>query len=136
MKKAMHDVKVYAKHVEKRDGFDVYLDFSGQEEYLMHHRRNHDLWALLADRPYLSDLQRKISNRKVFYKVDSDFHNGENYGRKGNRRNRNQKLDKMLSHLFMVIDDYLDEKYGFMEEQYLGNFICKCPDGRTGEAPR
>ena len=40
MKKNNRNIRVCAVNNGNRDGFNIYLDFSGQREYLIYHRHN------------------------------------------------------------------------------------------------
>ena len=102
-------VKVIIENNHKLEGFDVYLDFSGQKEYLMHHKRNQELRFMLLKNPYIEDLKRIRSEKKTFA-VKNRYLRGELYGRENGQRHRSQKLDSTLGHLLIVIQDYLEER--------------------------
>ena len=80
------------------DGFHIYLDFSGQREYLMTHRRNGLLYGLLKDGAVLADMKR--------------WRNGDIASRIGRspRSPGSGKLTNMVDHLLVVIDDYMLER--------------------------
>ncbi|WP_421601568.1 hypothetical protein [Acetobacterium wieringae] len=86
---AIRNVKVLAVNNENKDGFDIFLDFSGQQEFVMHHRYNGLIYPLLSDGIPLDDLRRwkpKPAQRQV-----------------------NGKLVKMVSYSLKVIDEYINE---------------------------
>lgn len=58
MKPGNRNVRIFAVNNYKIGGFDIYMDFSGKEEYLMWHRHNAALYDILKDSPRLADLQR------------------------------------------------------------------------------
>lgn len=52
-------VRVFAKNNDKIHGkFDIYLDFSGQHEWLMLYRHNGIIFNILKDGVPLADLRR------------------------------------------------------------------------------
>ena len=74
-------VTVLAVNNGNASGFNVYLDFSGQKEYLMWHRHNGFIFNILRHGRKLSDL-RRLSGRE--------------------RRE--------MRYLLTVIDEYLEEE--------------------------
>lgn len=58
MKKTMRNVRVIAEQAERGQGFFLYLDYSGQRELLLFHRRNTMLYELLKDGMELGRLLR------------------------------------------------------------------------------
>ena len=57
---------VIAENNQKRGGFDIYLYFSGQREYLMWHRHNGLLYGLLKDGIKVSDIQRTAKTQRTY----------------------------------------------------------------------
>ena len=76
-------------------GFDIYLDFSGQREYLMNHRHNGLLYAVLKDGPMIDDM-RRWKTADIAAKI-----------RRSPRSPRSRKATGMVNYLMQVIDDYM-----------------------------
>ncbi|MBQ9521064.1 MAG: hypothetical protein IJR72_00660 [Oscillospiraceae bacterium] len=87
----LRNVRVFATNRDNRDGFNIYLDFSGQREFLFTHRHNGLLYNLLKDGVRTEDLRRWTPRR------------GTASG---------QRLQGMVSHLLTVVDDYAAEREG------------------------
>jgi len=88
--KLARNIKVVAINNESRDGFSIYLDFSGRREFVVSHRHNALLYSILCGGIHLDDLRRwrpKASQRQV-----------------------NGKLVNLISHSLKVIDWYLAER--------------------------
>ena len=75
---------VIAVNNDKHGGFDIYMDFSGQREYLMWHRHNGLLYGMLKDGIRVSEIQR-IAQIKRDYRT-------------------------VLRYLLTVIDEYMAER--------------------------
>ena len=84
MKNGNQNTTVYAVNNDKRGGFDIYLNFSGQQEYLMWHRHNGNLYAILKDSVRISEI-RHIAKTRRYY-------------------------SEMLRYLLSVIDAYMKER--------------------------
>ena len=80
------------------DGFHIYLDFSGQREYLMTHRHNGLLYALLKDGVVLEDL-RRWKTADIAGKIGTSP-----------RGARSGKLTNIVDYLLVVIDDYIIDR--------------------------
>ena len=93
MKMQSHNVKVIAINNGNKEGFNIFLDFSGQREFLMHHRHNGLLYNLLKDGMRTDALRR----------WEPVCH-----GR--NKRVRGKRLESMVMHLLAVVDDYIEER--------------------------
>ncbi len=100
--KNLKNVTVQAEENANNHGFNVYISFSGQREYVMTHRRNYFIYSLLRDGVDLKDLKRSRPF-KVLQK-----HGFERYGITAS------KMEKTLTHLINVLDDYL---YDFEDEE-------------------
>ena len=100
MKNINRNIKVVAVNNEGAHGFSIYLDFSGQKEFLMVHRHNGLLYQNLKDGVCLADI-----NRTSTYKLAS-----YNNVSKRNAKIASAKLEKMVRHLNSVIDEYMDER--------------------------
>lgn len=92
MKKAIstRNVRVFAENNGNKDGFSIYLNFSGQQEFVVYHRHNALLYSLLCDGVYLDDLRR--------------------WKPKASKRQVNRQLVNLVSHSLKVIDDYITER--------------------------
>lgn len=105
MKNNNRNIRIIAENNGNRDGVNIYLDFSGQREFVMHHRHNGLLYALLQDKPRLSELQRWRGGRG---RLNARFfRENDLYAAK--------KLEPVVLHLLDVIEDYLSwrEEDGF-----------------------
>lgn len=95
MTKNNRNVRVIAVNNYGHAGFNIYLDFSGQWEYLAYHRHNGLLYRLLKDGVAIDDMKRwkpsKLKNFRTGRTVVSKMHN-------------------MVGHLNAVIDDYMTER--------------------------
>lgn len=92
MKKSIstRNIRVIAENNGNKDGFNIYLNFSGQQEFVVSHRHNALLYSLMCNGIHLDDLRRwkpKASQRKV-----------------------NRQLVNMVHHSLKVIDDYLADR--------------------------
>lgn len=85
----LKNVRVFVKNREGRSGFNIYLDFSGQREFLVSYRRSGLLCNLLKDGMCADDLRRWTPRR---------------------RNARNHRLQGMVSHLLAVVDAYAAER--------------------------
>ena len=75
------NVTVIAENNGNASGFNVYLDFSGQREYLMWHRHNGFIFGILRHGRKLSDLRRLTGRER-----------------------------REMKYLLTVIDEYLEEE--------------------------
>lgn len=94
----MKNLRIIALNCENKDGFNVYLDFSGQLEFLMWHRHNAQLFSIMKDGIKLNDLKRIRP-----HKVNSKYSCGIN-------RDNSVKHERVLKHLLTVVDEYLYER--------------------------
>lgn len=94
MKNFMRNVRITAINNGGADGFNIYLDFSGQREFLMHHRHNGLLYALLRDGVRTDELRRWTPS----------------VGRSSRSRATANKIRGMVDHLLLVVDDYAAER--------------------------
>ena len=58
MKNGARNVRIIAVNAAGKHGFDIFLDFSGQREYLMSHRHNGPLYSMLCDGAPLDEVRR------------------------------------------------------------------------------
>lgn len=87
----LRNVRVFAQNREGRTGFNIYLDFSGQREFLFTHRHNGLLYNLLKDGVRTDDLRRWTPRRNT---------------------PSCRRLQGMVSHLLAVVDAYAAEREG------------------------
>lgn len=95
MKKNNRNIRVCAVNNGNRDGFNIYLDFSGQREYLIYHRHNGLLYDLLKDGVAIDDVHRWTPASLGCFHV----------GRTGS-----SGLYEVTKHLVSVINDYMLER--------------------------
>jgi hypothetical protein len=90
--KENRNIKVLAENNGSKDGFNIYLDFSGQREYLMYHRRNVQLYAVLKDGVVVADVRRRKPLRVSCRHA---------------KKNGSADLYEKLGYLVSVIDSYI-----------------------------
>ena len=56
--KENRNVRIKAENNGNKNGFNIYIVFSGHKEFLMHHRHNGLLYGILKDGISISDLRR------------------------------------------------------------------------------
>ena len=103
MKKRTNNIRIFAVNSNNTHGFDIYLDFSGQKEYLIHHRHNGLFFGILKDGIYLEDMKRWKPNAAV-----------KNPNRRS-RSNASEQLQSMMKHLLLVVEDYILERESYEE---------------------
>lgn len=91
MYKNLKNVKIFAENVDGRAGFNVYLDFSGQREFLVAHRKCAPLFLLLKNGMRMEELER--------------------WNRANRRSKISQKLSHTVAHLITIASDYIDYEY-------------------------
>ena len=99
MKRYSRNILVFAENNGNQHGFNVYLVFSGQREYLFTHRHNGAMFGMLKDGIRLADLQRGVRemnlpalcNRRTGYTATKQLRNSMRY-------------------LMMVIDEYIEDR--------------------------
>lgn len=100
MKNLNRNIRVIAENTNGGPGFNIYLDFSGQREFLLFHRHNGLLFSLLKDGICVSDLVRL-----------TPWKDNNGYVQTTKRRRRYaKKLVGMVSHLLDVIEEYMEER--------------------------
>lgn len=93
-----NNICLFAENCENTGGFNVYLDFSGQKEYLMWHRHNGVLYEIMKDGVNLNYIRRNKPHKICM------AHGFEYYG------NNSSKLENTINHLLAVVNEYLEEK--------------------------
>lgn len=89
------NIRVYAVNNDRKKGFHIYLDFSGQREYLIYHRHNGHLYRLLKDGVTVEEMKRW---RPSSFGCARYAHPSSN------------RICKVVKHLMNVIDDYMLER--------------------------
>ena len=101
------NIKVFAVNDGNNPGFSIILEFSGQREFLLHHKHNGLLYNLLKDGIRLEELRRH--KPKGSSSLSPYYH--------GIQRSRSTKLNSMVSHLLTVIDTYIEERITGNEQE-------------------
>ncbi len=89
---------IFAQYIDNKDGFSIFISVSGQKEYIMSHRKNTVLYALLKDGISLSELKR-IGPKAL--RITS------------NRRYINKSISS-IDHIIKVIDEFVNEELGYV----------------------
>ncbi len=110
--KSTNNIRIFATKIENNDWLNIYLDFSGQTEYLMSHRPNEHLYAALRNSIAIDDLMR---NRKHLisgdgYNKKNTFSRGTYRSRNKHRKSRSQQLENQIDHLILVINEYIEDR--------------------------
>lgn len=92
MKDNSRNIRIVALSKGCIPGFDIYIDFSGQREYLVSHSHNGMLYKYLSKGVVLPDMRRNYSSLK------------------SSRSKNSQKLAHMTRHLIAVADSYIQER--------------------------
>ncbi len=100
-KRKNNNITIVAENKRYDTGFNIYIDFSGQREYLMTHRHHNDLYQLLSRGISLSELKRSNPSQLfVRHKIRRNGHVPNN-------------SINPLTHLIKVVDWYIKD----MEEE-------------------
>ena len=92
------NVKLFAVNHEQANGFDIYLDFSGQREYLMWHRHNGIIYGILKDGINFGEFKRNKPHRLcALY--------GYEYS-----GSVSSKLDRIIKHIICNVEEYLRDR--------------------------
>ena len=84
------NIKLIPENLDGQNGFNIYIDFSGQREYLMTYRHNGPLYNLLKNGIKLDDLIRYKFKKKS-----------------GHQKRYYNKENQAVDHLLRTVDDYL-----------------------------
>ena len=98
-KRYSRNILVIAENNGTSKGFNIYLEFSGQREYLLTHRHNGAIFRMLENGIRLPDLERGI--REMDIQLLS--------GRQTRIAYTNQ-LQNSLRYLMTVIDEYIIDR--------------------------
>ena len=94
-KSCYKNVRVFAENNEYHDGFNIYVELSGQREFVMCHRHNAPIYWLLTDGVWFNELKRckpgQILKLTPHYK----------------RCPRSADISGSVRHLIRAIDEYL-----------------------------
>ena len=101
--KYKYNVSLTAKRNEKFSGFDIYINYLGNSEYLMHHRHNEILFSKLKDGIAINELER-CKQRLV-----TDVCISGRMSRLKTRKNYSQKIENSINHLINVANEYLED---------------------------
>ena len=99
MKSYSRNILVLAENNGTNNGFNIYLIFSGQREYLMTHRHNGAMYRMLENGIRLSDMQRGIRE------MDEQLLYGRRTGITITRQ-----LYGNMRYLMTVIDEYIEDR--------------------------
>lgn len=94
--KENRNVRIKAENNGKKNGFNIYIVFSGHKEFLMHHRHNGLLYVMLKDGISISDLRRWKPSQISVSKT----------GRYGG-----SKMFGSVRHILNVADEYLADRF-------------------------
>ena len=101
MKKYGRNIRVFAENNGEKDGFNIYLDFSGQKEYVYTHRHHFALYNALTDGIFLADLQRGVQ-KKQYHAI---------YGRKHGITVM-REIREQMQYMLVVLDEYINSRNG------------------------
>lgn len=110
MNRKNRNVKVIAKGSRRKGWFDIYIDFSGRQEYLMSHRKNEYLFRLLKVGVGIEEVERNM--QKLVSSVSLSgcrYMKGRNNPRLKRRKNQSRKLENSVDHLLTVVNEYICE---------------------------
>ena len=99
MKRYNRNIMVFAENNANRCGFNVYLVFSGQREYLFTHRHNGPMYSVLKDGVRLADMQRGVREMNIPTLC----------GRRGGIPVTKQ-LRNSMRYLMVMIDEYITDR--------------------------
>jgi len=99
MKRYSRNILVLAENNGNLHGFNIYLVFSGQREYLITHRHNGAMYGMLKDGIRLADLQRGVREMNIPIP-------------RGRRKGiiDTEQLRSSMRYLMVVIDEYIEDR--------------------------
>ena len=95
--KRNNNIRIIAENRNGERGFNIYLDFSGKREYLMGHRHNGLLYDFLKDGLSVNEMKRWKPTGNVRMRNRS-------------RGISSMRLQNMVEHLILVVDEYMLER--------------------------
>ena len=110
MNKKNNNIKLVALEGINTEWFDIYMDISGNKEYLMSHRRNNVIFNYLKQGIKITDYNRDIQ-RFITLLASSKcrFNKGTASAKRKRYKNQMRKLQNSLEHIFTVANDYTYE---------------------------
>lgn len=96
--KESRNIRIIAENAKLKDGFNIYLDFSGQKEYLIYHRNNGRLYNLLKDGVAVADMKRWSPAKIGSYRT---------------KKTGAAQIYDTVHHLISVIDSYMIEREAY-----------------------
>lgn len=110
MNRQNRNVKVIAKGSRRKGWFDIYIDFSGKQEYLMSHRWNGYLFCLLKAGRSIEEIERNMQKFVSSVSLSGYRHiRGRNNPQLKRRKNQSRKLENSVEHLLAVVNEYICE---------------------------
>ena len=113
----LRNLRIIAVNNGNASGFNIYLDFSGNIEFLTYHRHNCYLYDLLKDSIRVDDLRRM-----KHIKADTCTH----ITRKS-QRYRSGVIEHIVSHLVNMIDRHLIERNESINESCVTEVVSFIP---------
>ena len=108
--KRYNNIRLFALENANDNGFDVYIGFSGNSEYLMHHRKNNTLFYVLKDGITVDELKRSkdrmVSNIAL---PGCRMLRGQINPRLKVRKNYSKKIENSFDHIINVVNEYIEE---------------------------
>lgn len=99
MKRYNRNILVFAENNGNESGFNIYLEFSGQREYLVTHRHNGAMFSMLKNGIRLDDMQRGVQEMNIPSLC------GRRSGIVPTKQLRNS-----MRYLMVVIDDFITDR--------------------------
>lgn len=110
LEKMSSNIRLVAEGRVEQDGFDIYILAFGRKDYLMSHRKNDRMYALLKDGVRIGDLERSIQ------KVVSDISLSRRRYLRGGvnprlkcKKNQARRLENSVGHLVKVAHEYMKD---------------------------
>lgn len=106
--KTRRNMMIYAENTEGKSGFDIYISFSGQREYLMFHRHNAFLYELLKDGVKVDEFKR-LSQQMIgdMASARPKFQLHDTTPTMKRRRNLSRRFENSTDHIISTIEEYL-----------------------------
>lgn len=114
--KNTNNIRIFATETENNDWINIYLDFSGQFEYVMSHRANDYLYESLKNGMNVADLER---NKKRLITNGSLgrtwYYHGNHSGRNKHRKGISQQLENQINHIILVVTEYIEDRNDYRD---------------------
>ncbi len=109
--KTNRNIKLIAKGADNQDWFDIYIELSGNREYLMPHRQNKRMYRLLKDGVSIDELERNTQRMVADISLSGKrYLKGGVNPRLKCRKNLSRKLENSIYHLISVANEYVLEE--------------------------